>query len=105
METSEGTSDSSVYSEFREQLKETEHGYYETELLWKANAPELPENKQGSLIRLGKLVQRLERHPELFEKYDEIIRDHAEKGIVENVHHDPERKMLYMPTCSQISQS
>ena len=47
LETSEGISDSSVYSEFREQLKQIEHGYYETGLLRKTNAPELPDNKQG----------------------------------------------------------
>ena len=63
-------------------MKQTEHGYYETGLLWKANAPELPDNKQGSLVRLDKLIQRLERQPELFEQYDEIIRDQEEKGIV-----------------------
>ena len=43
------------------------------------------------------MIQRLERQPELFEQYDEIIRDQEEKGIVKKVHHFPERKAFCIP--------
>ena len=56
----EDNSDGSVYSEFKEQLKQTEQGYYQTGLPWKADALELPDNKQRSIVKLDKLVQRLD---------------------------------------------
>ena len=34
---------------------------YETTLLWKANEPELPSNKEGSLKRLQSLNRKLQR--------------------------------------------
>ena len=97
LEASKDISDGLVYSDFKEQLTKTEQGYYETGLLWKTDAPKLPDNKQGSLARLDKLAQRLNRQPELFEQYDEIIKDQEEKGIVEQVHHEPESKAFYLP--------
>ena len=41
-----------VYSEFKEQLKRDEEGWYETGLSWKGNHPSLPNNEAGSLRRL-----------------------------------------------------
>ena len=41
-----------VYSQFKEQLKRDEEGWYETGLLWKGNHSSLPNNEAGSLRRL-----------------------------------------------------
>ena len=48
---------STVYDEFKEQLVRSKEGWYETKLPWKANHPELPNNKEGSLGRLNSLVK------------------------------------------------
>ena len=42
-----------VFQEFKEQLTRNPEGWYETGLLWKGNHPPLPNNKHGSLKRLG----------------------------------------------------
>jgi hypothetical protein len=75
----------SVYEDFKEQLARNTEGWYETGLPWRANHPPLPNNERGSVRRLGNLVKRLEKQPELMTKYDEIIRDQIDQGIVEKV--------------------
>ena len=92
----EGEEDS-VYSEFREQLKQQPQGYYETGLLWKANCPPLQDNKAGSLARLDKLAQKLQREPELFTQYDQIIKDQEAQGIIERAEHEPGGRSFYLP--------
>ena len=37
----------------------------------------------GSLARLGKLVQKLEKEPELFSAYAKIVKDQESEGIIE----------------------
>ena len=88
---------STVYDEFKEQLVRSKEGWYETKLPWKANHPELPNNKEGSLGRLNSLVKRLQKDPELFEKYDEIIKDQLTEGIVEKAPSEANGKELYIP--------
>ena len=46
-----------AYSEFKEQLKESPEGWYETGLPWKGNHPVLPNNEGGSLRRLAQRSQ------------------------------------------------
>jgi hypothetical protein len=75
----------SVYEDFKEQLARNTEGWYETGLPWRANHPPLPNNARGSVRRLGNLVKRLEKQPELMTKYDEIIQDQIYQGIVEKV--------------------
>ena len=79
----------SVNSEFREQLKQQPKGYCETGLLWKANCPPLQNNKAGSLVRLDKLAQKLQREPDLFTQYDQIIKDQEAQEIIERAEHEP----------------
>ena len=105
LEASKDILDGSVYSDFKEQLTKIEQGYYEIGILWKADALELPDNKQGSLARLDRLVQRLNRQPELFDQYDEVMKDQEEKGIVEKAHHNPESKAFYMPHMPIVRQA
>ena len=50
-----------VHAEFREQLIRDPEGWYETGLLWKKNHPPLPSNKEGSLLRLDRLYNKLEK--------------------------------------------
>ena len=44
---------------------------------------DLPSNERGSRARLTKLVQRLEKKPDLMKQYQEIIKDQERQGIIE----------------------
>ncbi|MEM7375589.1 MAG: reverse transcriptase domain-containing protein [Bacteroidota bacterium] len=45
----------------------------------------LPENYELSLGRLKSLAKRLEKDPDLFKRYNEIIQTQAKKGMIEKV--------------------
>ena len=63
-----------VYEEFKERLTRSSKGWYETSLPWKGNHPPLPNNRTGSLKRLGNLVRRLETRGQL-ERYNDFFQD------------------------------
>ena len=87
-----------VYSEFKEQLVRHPEGWYATGLLWKARHPPLPNNRNGSLQRLSSLVKKLQRVPGHLDKYDKIIQDQLEEGIVERVSDKSQgERELYLP--------
>ena len=73
-----------VYAEFKEQLTQDAEGWYETGLPWRGNHPPLPSNEVGSIRRLGNLVRKL-RSQGTIERYDQVIQDQIEAGIVERV--------------------
>ena len=62
---SDDENQSSIFEEFKDQLERKPEGFYETGLMWKSGETELPDNRMGSLARLGKIVQKLEKDPEL----------------------------------------
>ena len=71
-----------VHAEFKEQLHRDKKGWYETGLPCRANHPELPDNKHGSLLRLNKLERNL-RRKDLTAEYNKVIQDQIVEGIVE----------------------
>ena len=85
-----------VYTEFKEQLARSPDGWYESPLPWKGNHPDLPNNYDGSIRRLGSLVQKL-RRTNLLSDYDGIIRDQLQNGIVEKAPEQVEGKEFYIP--------
>ena len=87
----------SVYDDFKEQLRRSDNGWYETGLLWKHGHDLLPNNKQGSLRRLESLLKKLQKEPNLLDQYDEVIQDQLAKGIVERVSSDPVGREFYIP--------
>ena len=88
---------SSIFEEFNDQLERKVEGFYETGLMWKSGETELPNNRLGSLARLGKLVQKLERDPELFSAYDKIMKDQEAEGIIEEANGEGQGKVFYLP--------
>ena len=80
-----------VYTEFKEQLKRDEHGWYESGLPWRANHPPLPNNEKGSLRRLDSLVRKLER-TDRYEAYDQILQSQLNEGIIEPAPKIPQGK-------------
>ena len=98
-----------VHQEFSEQLERSPEGWYQTGLMWKPGIQQLPNNEMGSKARLRKLVQRLERKPELFDKYEEIIKDQEEQGIIEKMPGGPSgvrpKKEFYLPHREVVRES
>ena len=85
-----------VYEDFKERLERDPAGWYETNLPWKPNHPDLPTNKAGSKRRLANLVKRLERNG-TYEQYDEIIQDQLKQGVIETAPPNPTKKEFYIP--------
>ena len=58
---------------------------YSVKLPWKEGHDRLPDNYLNSLSSIKSQLKRLKREPELLKKYDTIIREQVEAGIVEEV--------------------
>ena len=95
----------SVYEEFKEQLRQSEDGWYETGLFWKPEAGELPSNERGSRARLTKLVQRLSKKPDLLRQYHEIIKEQERQGIIEKAPEESNERKFYIPHKPVIKKS
>ena len=85
-----------VRLEFKEQLTRSPEGWYETGLPWRGNHPSLPKNEAGSLKRLESMIRKLEKN-RILEKYDAIIKDQFDEGIVERVTGPPVGVEFYIP--------
>ncbi len=85
-----------VYAEFKEQLVRSNQGWYEASLPWRGNHPPLPTNEKGSISRLSSLVRKLER-TELYNAYDQVIKDQLQEGIIEPVVAEAENREFYLP--------
>ena len=94
-----------VFEEFKEQLCQREDGKYETALPWKPNHSHLPTNYQVASSRLQSLLKRLEKQPDLFNTYDEIIQDQLREGIVETVPDQASNHEHYIPHKPVIRQN
>ena len=92
-----------VHQEFRELVRH-EEGFYEAAFPWIGNHPDLPSNKSGSLKRLDNLVNKLERTGN-YEKYQEIIEDQKEEGIVETAPVVPSGQGFHIPYKAVIRES
>ena len=85
-----GINDSPVESnnvalkKFSETLK-YDKGRYTVTWPRKEEQPDLPDNRALALGRLKSLVRRMKNNPELIQKYDYIITDKREKGIIEKI--------------------
>jgi len=71
-------------SKFEKQIS-FKNGRYEVALPWKETRGVLPSNYELSLKRLMGLLRRLGQSPEVFQQYDEVIREQLSNEIVEIV--------------------
>ena len=87
-----------VYQDFKDQLRRSNEGWYETGLLWKpsGDAP-LPTNESNSLGRLSNLLRKLKRDPEVLDQYSEIIQEQLREGVVEKVTEKAQGREYYIP--------
>lgn len=60
-------------------------GHYELPLLWKVKNSTLPNNREMALKRLNQLKRRLDNAKDLYEKYNEKIKEHQRKGYVKKL--------------------
>ena len=89
------THQSDVHEEFKEQLTRSPDGRYETELPWKGNCLELPNNCAGSVRRVNSLLRKLKRI-DMLDQCDDIIREQLEEGVVEKAPAKVTGKEFYM---------
>ena len=78
-------------------------GRYETGLLWKDDSS-LPDNRSQALTHLNHLVNRLQKKPEPYKKYNEGIQADLEKGYISNVpFHQQKDAGWYIPHYGLVS--
>ena len=76
--------DHSTYTEFEKEIR-FENGSYEVSLPWKDPHLILSDNYQLCVKRLHGLLQRLRQNPSTLQRYDSVIKEQIEQGIVEVV--------------------
>jgi len=65
---------------------------------WKEQCPNLPENRELSLRRLRSSVARMKQKPELLQKYQSVIDDQLQKGVIEKVERNArDGRVHYIP--------
>ena len=72
---------------------------YTVGLPWKVGHEDLPSNYNVCHQRLQGLLKKLRKEPEVLSKYDEIIKEQEQAGIVEKVAHlesEPPGKVHYL---------
>ena len=82
---------------FKEQMQRSSEGWYETRLMWDVGHPQLDNYKVASLRRLSNLLKKLKRNPELYEEYDNKIKERLAVGIVEHAANFPDKSEFYIP--------
>jgi hypothetical protein len=89
--------DKMAMEQFTKSLKFENNRYYVT-WPWKDNNTDLPTNKELAKGRLNSCVKKLVKAPELLQKYDAIIQDQLNKGIIEKIDETMnEGKLHYTP--------
>ena len=85
-----------VYSEFKEQLRRSADGWYETSLPWKGNHRPLPTNWEGSIRRMTSLVRKFKR-TNMLDQYNIVIRDQISQVVVEEAPEEVSGREFYIP--------
>ncbi|XP_053392330.1 uncharacterized protein LOC128555009 [Mercenaria mercenaria] len=76
--------DDQAMEDFKENLVFKDNRYHVT-WPWKIDHQEVPENRPLAFGRLKSLVSRFKDKPDVLQKYDSLIQDQLEKGIIEKV--------------------
>ncbi|XP_045167522.2 uncharacterized protein LOC123530814 [Mercenaria mercenaria] len=76
--------DDQAMEDFKENLVFKDNRYHVT-WPWKIDRQEVPENRPLAFGRLKSLVSRFKDKPDVLQKYDSVIQDQLEKGIIEKV--------------------
>ena len=91
--------ESLVYDQFINEITFKDRRY-EVRLPKKVSHSELPKNFELSCKRLGNVLSRLQKNPDLLSEYDSVIQDQLSQGVVEIVK-DPfvktDKRVHYLP--------
>ncbi|XP_060570667.1 uncharacterized protein LOC132728956 [Ruditapes philippinarum] len=91
------TEDDQAIDEFKESLVFKDNRYY-VKWPWRGDNYEVPENRPLAFGRLKSLVKRFKDNPDVLQKYDSVIQDQLEKGIIEKVEtSEKNRHIHYLP--------
>lgn len=91
--------EASVYEKFIQRISFNGQRY-QVGLPWKDNHPPLPDNFELCYKRLTGLLRRLKQNPPLLAKYNAVIKDQLDRGIVEMVADPPSsecERVHYLP--------
>ena len=87
-----------MYDQFSSNISMS-NGRYEVSLPWKDSFPSIPDYLLLSQGRLRSLLKQLKQSPDILRKYDRIIRQQLESGIITRSYEEirkPQRSALYM---------
>ena len=93
--------------DFMERNIEFVDGHYQMPLPWKNNAVKLPESRAMATRRLQHLKRRLEKNPDLHQKYTEQMEAYIKKGyakVVQDKEASAKRRMWYLPHHAVINE-
>nr|CAD2206059.1 unnamed protein product [Meloidogyne enterolobii] len=82
---------------FEDTVKRSEHGRYIVKWPWKVDKSNLASNFSLSYKRFLSLFEKLKKTPELFEKYDNIIRDDEKRGVIELAERNKDNVEHFLP--------
>ena len=90
--------DDAIMEQFKQTVTKV-NGRYQVKWPWRDKDSIIPENYQLCIGRLKSLQKRLNSDPELFQKYDEIIKNQEDNGMIEAVNEQTEQgeKRHYIP--------
>ncbi len=84
MDSPSVTDDDKALDQFNSTIQFHDNRYH-VQWPWKSESPDLPDNYGLALGRFKSLTRRFKEDPSLLKKYDAIIQDQRQKGIVEPI--------------------
>lgn len=75
-------------------------GKYQVRLPFKEDHQLLPDNFQVAKSRLCSVLRRLRSNPQVLRQYDEVIKEHLDRGVIEKVEPSPQvevGRVHYLP--------
>ena len=104
------THEETVHTNFKEQLKQNDEGWYKTGLMWKQSKDNIQNNETVSLRIPQNLIVKLQKSPGLLETFDNIISNQLKEGIVEKSEKSiplnlPESYLSYKPVVKENAAS
>ena len=76
-----------MYDKYLKTIKQNE-SRYEVPLPFKPDHPVIPDNYVAARYRLGSLVKRLRSTPKVLHKYDKVIKEQLEAGVIQVVNEE-----------------
>ena len=104
------THEETVHTNFKEQLKQNDEGWYKTGLMWKQSRENIQNNETVCLRIPQNLIVKLQKSPGLLETFDNIISNQLKEGIVEKLDKSiplnlPESYLPYKPVARENAAS